>query len=164
MDKITYTPIGFIHTSYTPGTGAPRQGRLAANEKGTIEILPPYRPALKTLDLFEYIIVLFHFDKVGKWEAVVSPPAASHAHRFGLFATRSPKRPNPIGMTVVKLHGIDDGILTVSGIEAFDGTPVLDIKPYLPTVDTVDSRINEQVEKDLGHHDEPFIRDESFYK
>ena len=132
--------------------------------KGLIEIFEEYQQALKTLDLFEYIIVLYHFDQVGKWESFVSPPAANHVHTFGLFSTRSPKRPNPIGFAVLKVDKIESGVLWVSGLDAFDGTPVLDIKPYLPTIDRILSYRNEQAETELGHHDENFIKDESFYK
>jgi tRNA-Thr(GGU) m(6)t(6)A37 methyltransferase TsaA len=119
---------------------------------------------LNTLNLFEYIIVLYHFSEVEQWESNVNPPAASHEHNFGLFSTRSPKRPNPIGLSVVKLEKIRDGILYVSGVDAFEGTPVLDIKPYLPSVDCVKSIQNELVETELGHHDEDFISDSTFYK
>jgi len=161
---IQYTPIGKFHTGYYPDTGAPRQGVLMPETKGTIEIFPEYRSALPTLSLFEYIIVLYHFDKVEKWEPIVNPPAASHDHNFGLFSTRSPKRPNPIGFSIVKLEKISKGVLYVSGVDAFDGTPVLDIKPYLPSVDCVKSIQNELIEEILGHHDEDFIDDSTFWK
>lgn len=162
--SIQYHPIGKFHTAYNTDTGAPRQGVLLPETKGTIEIYPRYHPALKDLDLFEYIIVLLHFSEVEKWDPTVNPPASTHEHDFGLFATRSPKRPNPIGLTIVKLDEINKGTLTVSGVDAFDGTPVLDIKPYLPSIDCVKSVQNELVEEELGHHDEDFISDSSFYK
>lgn len=161
---IQFHPIGKFHTSYNTETGAPRQGILLPDTKGIIEIYPEYLSALKDLDLFEYIIVLYHFNEVGKWEPTVNPPASDHDHNFGLFSTRSPKRPNPIGFSIVKLESIREGKLTVSGIDAFDGTPVLDIKPYLPSIDCVKSVQNELIEKRLGHHDEDFIDDPSFYK
>jgi len=161
---IQYKPIGIFHTVYTPATGAPRQGILMPETKGTIEILPEYRSALNTLGLFEYIIVLYHFSEVKRWRPTVNPPASSHEHNFGLFSTRSPKRPNPIGLSIVKLEKIENGILYISGVDAFDGTPVLDIKPYLPSVDCVKSIQNELIEKELGHHDENFINDSAFFK
>lgn len=162
--NIEFNPIGVFHTKYSPQIGAPRQGILIPEGKGTIEIFKPYQSALKDLDLFEYIIVLYHFSEVEKWEPTVNPPASTHEHDFGLFATRSPKRPNPIGFSIIKLEKIVDGVLYVSGIDAFDGTPVLDIKPYLPSVDCVKSIQNELIEKELGHHDEDFINDSSFFK
>lgn len=161
---IQYKPIGIFHTGYTPATGAPRQGILMPETKGKIEIYPEYRDALRTLSLFEYIIVLYHFSKVERWESTVNPPASSPEHNFGLFATRSPKRPNPIGLSIVKLKKIKNGILYISGVDAFNGTPVLDIKPYLPSVDCVKSIQNELIEKELGHHDEDFINDSTFFK
>lgn len=162
-DKIIYHPIGIFRSSYTPSTGAPRQGVLYPDNKGIIEIFLPYQDALETLNQFERIIVLFHFHKVEKWDSKVHPPSSSHKHNFGLFATRSPKRPNPIGMTNVKLEKIEDGKLYVSGIDAFDGTPVLDIKPHLPSVDNIESQQNIEIERILGHHDEDFINDPTFF-
>ncbi len=163
-DEIIYSPIGIIHSSFNTETGAPRQGILMPETKGEIEIFKPYREALETLDEFEYIIVVYHFDKVRTWESHVNPPASTHEHDFGLFSTRSPKRPNPIGLSIVKLESINNGILHIRGIDAFEGTPVLDLKPYLPSVDCIKSRQNEEVEKELGHHDEIFITDSSFYR
>ena len=163
-NNMTYEPIGIFHTNYTPKTGAPRQGILIPEGKGTIEIFEPYHSALKDLNLFEYIIVLYHFSEVEKWESTVSPPASTKEHNFGLFATRSPKRPNPIGFSIIKLNKIENGVLHVSGIDAFEGTPVLDIKPYLPSIDCVKSVQNELIEKELGHHDENFIKDSTFFK
>ncbi len=163
VTSITYTPIGVFKTDYTPGTGGPRQGVLRPNGKGEIYIYEQYRDALSHLELFEYIIVLYHFNEAGQWEPNVNPPSSNHEHNFGLFSTRSPKRPNPIGFSIIKLDKIENGILYVSGVDAFDRSPVLDIKPYLPSIDCMKSEINEQVEKDLGHHDEDFISDKSFY-
>ncbi|MBN1108636.1 MAG: tRNA (N6-threonylcarbamoyladenosine(37)-N6)-methyltransferase TrmO [Bacteroidales bacterium] len=161
---IRYRPVGVFHSDFSPLSGAPRQGVLMPETRGTIEIFPQYRSALKYLNLFEYIIVLYHFSEVERWEPVVNPPASTHEHNFGLFSTRSPKRPNPIGLSVVKLEKIENGILYISGVDAFDGTPVLDIKPYLPSVDCVKSVQNEMMEEELGHHDEDFIQDSSFFK
>jgi tRNA-Thr(GGU) m(6)t(6)A37 methyltransferase TsaA len=162
--QIIYKPIGVFHTSYTSETGAPRQGILMKETKGEIEIYPEYHSALNTLAFFEYILVIYHFSEVETWEPMVNPPASNHEHNFGLFSTRSPRRPNPIGLSLVKLERIKDGILYVSGVDAFEGTPVLDIKPYLPSVDCVRSLQNELLEKELGHHDEKFISDSTFWK
>lgn len=163
-DKIIFNPIGVIHSTFTPETGAPRQGILVPESISTIEIFNPYQKALETLDEFEYIMVFYHFDKVQSWEPYVNPPGSSHDHKFGLFATRSPKRPNPIGFSVIKLDQIKEGVLFVRGLDAFDKTPVLDIKPYLPSIDCVESQQNREVEKELGHHDEDFIDDPAFYR
>ncbi|MCF8361910.1 MAG: tRNA (N6-threonylcarbamoyladenosine(37)-N6)-methyltransferase TrmO [Prolixibacteraceae bacterium] len=162
-NSITYHPIGIFHSNYHPKTGAPRQGILYPENRGIIELFEPYTQALETLDMFERIIVLFHFDRVQGWDANVNPPESSHNHHFGLFSTRSPRRPNPIGMTNVKLEKIEGGKLFVSGIDAFDGTPILDIKPYLPSVDCVSSQQNEDAEAYLGHHNEDYIDDPAFF-
>jgi len=164
MSKITYEPIGVFHSEYIPQTGAPRQGILIPEGQARIEIFPEYIKALQTLNLFEYIIVIYHFDKVNTWTTPVQPPGADDDHEFGLFATRSPKRPNPIGFAVIKLNKIESGNLYVSGIDAFDGTPVLDIKPYLPSIDCIKSIQNDLIESELGHHDEVFINDSTYYK
>ncbi len=147
---IKYYPIGVFHTPLTPQTGAPRQGILAPEIKGEIEIYPEYRAALNSLELFEYIIVLYHCDRAKGWENIVNPPGSNPDMDFGLFATRTYRRPNPIGIAVIKLEKIDNGILYVSGIDAYEGTPVLDIKPYLPKVDSVKSSRNRQMERELG--------------
>jgi len=154
--QVTYTPIGVFHTDYTPLTGAPRQGILMPEGKGKIEIYPEYQSALKTLELFEYIIVIYHLDKARKWYHTAKPPASNPEYTFGLFATRSPNRPNPIGIATVKQEKVENGILYVSGVDAFEGTPVLDIKPYLPSIDGVKSIRNELIEKELGLKDDNF--------
>lgn len=158
--QIIYEPIGYFETGFTPEQGAPRQGRLMPEKSAKIVVGKEYVEALANLAEFEYIFVLFHFDLVKSWEAYVIPPASEH--RFGMFATRTPRRPNPIGMTIVKLEKIQDNVLFIKGADAFDGTPVLDIKPYLPSVDCVESHQNEETEEELGHHDEVFIKDTVF--
>ena len=107
----------------------------------------------------EFIIVIYHFDKAGGWKDTVKPPESNPDFTFGLFATRSPNRPNPIGLATIKLEKVENGILYVSGIDAFDGTPVLDIKPYLPSIDGVKSTKNESIEKEPGLHGTNNIND-----
>ena len=116
-----------------------------------------YEQALESLDQFEYIFVLFHFHEASGWEAIITPPESDH--EYGIFATRSPRRPNPIGLSLIKLDSIINNKLFVSGIDAFNNTPVLDIKPFLPSVDYVVSEKNMVSEIYLGHHDEDFIND-----
>ena len=145
---INYKPIGEFHTDLTPQTGAPRQGILQPDNKGTIEIYKEYYDALQDLGQYEYIIVLYHMHKSKKWHSFVSPPGSKRS--FGLFATRSPNRPNPIGFSVIKLNGIEGTVLQVSGIDAFDGTPVLDIKPWLPSIDCPSHKNHLKIEKEIG--------------
>lgn len=161
---IKFRRIGVFRSPYTQETGAPRQGILEPETRALIEIDRFYRKGLADLEKFEYIIVLYYFDITKTWSPTVNPPGSDQ--QFGVFATRSPKRPNPIGFSVVRLEVVDkkNGIIIISGIDAFDGTPVLDIKPYLPSVDIVPSKKNTEAEKELGHHDEKYIKDPSMYK
>ena len=145
---INYKPIGEFHTVLTAQTGAPRQGILQPDNEGTIEIYKEYYDALQDLGQYEYIIVLYHMHKSKKWHSFVRPPGSKRS--FGLFATRSPNRPNPIGFSVIKLNGIEGTVLQVSGIDAFDGTPVLDIKPWLPSIDCPSHENHLKIEKELG--------------
>jgi len=107
MDSIvSYSPIGVFHTYYTSFTGAPRQGIQNPNTKGTIEIFDDYKEGLKYLSAFEYIIVLYHFNEVSGWDETIQPPGSDQSQEYGVFATRSPRRPNPIGFSIVKLEKI----------------------------------------------------------
>ena len=146
--KIVYHPIGLFHTELTPQTGAPRQGILQPDNKGTIEVYPEYQEALQEIEKFEYIIVIYNMHLSKGWHTPVRPPYSSRS--FGLFATRSPNRPNPIGLSVIKLEKIEGNILHVSGIDAFDKTPVLDIKPWLPSIDCPGWKVNLEIEGKLG--------------
>ncbi len=160
-DTIEYQAIGYFETSNTPAKGAPRQGMLMPEKKGIIKLNQGFKESLNELDEMEYIIVLYHFHLAEGWESIVVPPESHHS--FGMFATRTPRRPNPIGFSVIKLDSIHDLNLYVSGVDAFNGTPVLDIKPYLPSVDCPQSRINLEKEEEFGHHDNDFITD-TLYK
>jgi tRNA-Thr(GGU) m(6)t(6)A37 methyltransferase TsaA len=145
---IEYHPVGEFHSSLTPQTGAPRQGTLQPENEATIEVYEDYAGALKDLGKYEYIIVLYHLHMSRNWHSDVRPPGSKKA--MGLFATRSPNRPNPIGFGVIKLKGMDGTTLYVSGIDAFDGTPVLDIKPWIPSIDCPPHNTSPEIETDLG--------------
>lgn len=140
-DVICFRPIGFFRAPDNQRGTTPRQGAMAPESRASIVVEPLYRNALQGLERFQYIIVLYYFDRIINWTDTVRPPWARDS--FGLFATRTPRRPNPIGMTVVKLDSMDmeTGILNISGVDAFDNTPVLDIKPYLPALDCIDTTI-----------------------
>jgi tRNA-Thr(GGU) m(6)t(6)A37 methyltransferase TsaA len=146
--KIEYHPIGVFHSPLTPETGAPRQGILEPENKGVIEIFDEYADCLRSLDEYDYIIVLYHLDKSTGWHANVTPPRSKRS--YGLFATRSPNRPNPIGLGVIKLDRVEETNLHVSGIDAFEGTPVLDIKPWLPSIDCPVDPAHDKMEQELG--------------
>lgn len=145
---IEYHPIGEFRTDLSKETGAPRQGALAPKNRGVIEVFPEFQDCLKDLDQCVYIIVLYHLHLSRQWHADVRPPGSNRV--LGLFATRTPNRPNPIGLTVTRLHHIEDGRIHVSGVDAFNGTPVLDIKPWLPSIDCPDQPPSAGTEKSVG--------------
>lgn len=135
---MTLTPIGVIRTPYRSKYDAPRQpGADDRIHDGTIELLPGrnYEQALLDLDGFSHIWVISWFDQAMGWKPMVLPPRSRRKH--GVFATRSPHRPNPIGISVVQLIHINGLKLLVRGADLLDGTPVLDIKPYLPYADAI---------------------------
>jgi len=133
--KIKYVPIGVIHTPYYELHDMPIQFKAALGVKGTIEICPQYVPALKDIAGFSHIILLYHFHLSKSWKPLVKP-FLDNEYR-GLFATRAPKRPNPIGFSIVQLNSIKENIMHVENIDIIDGTPLLDIKPYVPDFDHV---------------------------
>ncbi|MBN2408796.1 MAG: tRNA (N6-threonylcarbamoyladenosine(37)-N6)-methyltransferase TrmO [Candidatus Aminicenantes bacterium] len=129
---IRFRPIGIVHSPFkTRDDIDPRRNRRPrgfADVRGEIEIDPAYAPGLKDIAGLSHLIIIFVFHKAGPGHLFARPPF--ERRRRGVFSTRSPRRPNPIGMTVVRLHGRRGNILKVSGIDMLEGTPVLDIKPY----------------------------------
>ena len=130
---ITFLPIGTIHTPHTDLANMPIQPTAAKGIKGWIELNPEYVKGLKDLEGFSHIILLYHFHKSQGYKLTVKPYLDKTEH--GLFATRAPKRPNPIGLSIVKLISIDGNRLEIENIDVLDGTPLLDIKPYVPVFD-----------------------------
>ena len=131
--KIEFVPIGIIHSPFMELKGMPIQPPGAAGVNGTVEIFENFQPGLKDLDGFSHIILLYHFHRSHGFELHLVPFMDSAPR--GLFATRAPKRPNPIGISVVQLNKIEDGVLHIQGVDILDGTPLLDIKPYVPEFD-----------------------------
>jgi tRNA (adenine37-N6)-methyltransferase len=135
---LTLTPIGFVRTALGTKVEAARQPRSGGGALGRIEILPGrnFEHALVDLDGWEYLWVLFWFDRNRGWRPKVLPPR-SRTGRKGVFATRSPHRPNPLGLSAVKLERVDGLTLHVADVDMLDGTPVLDIKPYVAYTDAI---------------------------
>lgn len=139
-----FEPIGIIRSCFKEKFGIPRQGILIPESRGRIEFLPPFdqADAFRGIDAYSHlwIVFVFHANPAGKFKATVRPPRLGGNQRIGVFATRSGFRPNPIGLSLVKLKGVGrkNGrqCLNIEGIDLLDGTPVLDIKPYLPWADT----------------------------
>jgi tRNA (adenine37-N6)-methyltransferase len=129
----TFTPIGTIHSPFHDIAGMPIQPNGARGTKGTIEINPEFREGLVDLDGFERIILIYTFHRCTEHLLKVTPFLDTVPR--GIFATRSPKRPNAIGLSVVRLTGMDNGTLSIEDIDVLDGTPLLDIKPYVPEFD-----------------------------
>jgi tRNA-Thr(GGU) m(6)t(6)A37 methyltransferase TsaA len=130
---IEYRPIGLIHSPFEKPAGMPIQPTGAGGICGTVEVFPEFAAGLKDLDGFSHIILLYHFHHSGAPELVVEPFLDSQPR--GVFATRAPMRPNPIGISVVRLTKIVANILHIENVDILDGTPLLDIKPYVPAFD-----------------------------
>ena len=129
-------PIGRIRTPFATADDCPRNVRaLDPAPVCTVEVFEPYRDGLQSLETFSYVILLYWLDKAGPVQMVFTPPFDTE--KRGIFATRAPWRPNPIGLAVSRLEGIEDGVLRVRYLDCIDGTALLDIKPYLPSVDAV---------------------------
>ncbi len=140
-----FEPIGIIHSPFKQKFGVPRQPGLVPEARGVLELLPPYNQAEAVADLDGYshvwIQFVFHQAVQEGWRPTVRPPRLGGNRRVGLFASRAPFRPNPIGLSVVRLEQVvvsgDRIELQLSGIDMVDATPVLDIKPYIPYVDSI---------------------------
>jgi tRNA-Thr(GGU) m(6)t(6)A37 methyltransferase TsaA len=134
-------PIGLIHSCFKEKFGIPRQAGLVKSATATLELLPPYNveEALRGIEEFSHlwIIFAFHESVCEKFQPMVRPPRLGGNVRKGVFATRAPFRPNPIGLSVVELKGINGTTLELAGGDFLDGTPVLDIKPYIPYADSI---------------------------
>ena len=131
--KIEFTPIGTIHSPFTAPEDMPIQPAGAEGVQGTVEVFEEFRPGLADLDGFSHIILLYCFHRSRGFRLKVVPFLDSVER--GLFATRAPGRPNPIGLSVVRLDTIQGGVLHISNIDVLDNTPLLDIKPYVPEFD-----------------------------
>ena len=133
MKQIKYQPIGIIHSPFKEVAGMPIQSAGANGIKGTIELGHEFAAGLKDLEGFSHIILLYHFHLSKSYSLKVKPFLDENIH--GVFATRAPRRPNPIGLSVVKLLRVEGSTLHIEEVDIVDGTPLLDIKPYVPEFD-----------------------------
>lgn len=131
---VVFKPIGVIHTPFTDLQGMPIQPSGGAGVKGVVEVYEEYATGLKDLDGFSHIILLYLLHKSDGFKLHVIPFMDDKPR--GLFATRAPRRPNPIGLSVVRLDRIEDGQVHILDVDMLDGTPLLDIKPYVPEFDS----------------------------
>ncbi len=139
MSEIVYSPIGIIRTPFNDVRKMPIQPPGAKDVIGTAEVFEKYREGLKDLDGFSHIILIYHFHRVSTTKLQVVPFLDNTPK--GVFATRAPVRPNPIGLSVVPLISIKDGIITFSGADILNNTPLLDVKPFVPAFDIPSSEI-----------------------
>jgi tRNA (adenine37-N6)-methyltransferase len=137
MNDLALKPIGIIHSSFRQACDAPVQGAMAKDAEGWVEVLPEFRPGLRDLEGFDRIWLFYWFDRAPPAKLVLKPYLDDKEH--GVFATRSPCRPNPIGLSCVRLLGIEEERLRLRGLDILDGTPLLDIKPYVPVFDCFES-------------------------
>lgn len=131
--SIEFHPIGIIHSPFTDLGDMPIQPKNAASAAGYAEIYAEFVDGLKDLEGFSHLILLYHFHRTSRIDLVITPFMDQESR--GIFATRAPTRPNPIGLSVVRLVQIDGGRLSFANIDILDGTPLLDIKPYVPEFD-----------------------------
>jgi tRNA-Thr(GGU) m(6)t(6)A37 methyltransferase TsaA len=138
IDNVLMRPIGFVRSPYSETAQVPKGFGAQHEAEGTIEILPEYELGLTDIEGFSHLYVIWVFDRSDGCELLGTPPTDTTPH--GVFATRSPRRPNPIGLTVLKLVRRDGPKLQVVGVDMLDGTPILDIKPYLSNIPESDLR------------------------
>jgi tRNA-Thr(GGU) m(6)t(6)A37 methyltransferase TsaA len=128
----SFHPIGFVRSAFTDTSQIPKGLGAQHDAEGIIELRPELEPGLQDVEGFSHLYVIWIFDRSKGSELIAYPPSDDRPH--GVFATRSPQRPNPIGLSVVELVGREGPRLRVRGIDMLDGTPVLDLKPYLSNV------------------------------
>jgi tRNA-Thr(GGU) m(6)t(6)A37 methyltransferase TsaA len=125
-------PIGFVRSPFNDAFAIPKGLGAAHPEEGALDILPEFALGLTDIEGYSHLIVLWVFDRADGFDLVITPPSDDRPH--GLFTTRAPRRPNPIALTIVELLGREGSSLRVRGVDMLDGTPILDIKPYLSNI------------------------------
>jgi tRNA-Thr(GGU) m(6)t(6)A37 methyltransferase TsaA len=132
--KLEIKPIGIIHTPYKDRKGMPIQGKFEKDVEGQIEIFPEYIQGLKDVEEFSHLILIYYFDRVQEEKLIGKPFLEDESH--GIFAIRSPTRPNRIGLSIVKLKKVKDNRIIFTEVDVLDKTPLLDIKPYISHFDS----------------------------
>ena len=135
---ITVHPIGTVRSPFTESSQIPKGPGARHDAEGVLEIRPELEAGLADIEGFSHLYILWIFDRVDGHDLTARPPTDNRPH--GVFATRSPRRPNPIGLTVVQLLSRDGSRLRVRGVDMLDGSPIVDIKPYLSSVPTSEIR------------------------
>jgi tRNA-Thr(GGU) m(6)t(6)A37 methyltransferase TsaA len=139
MESISYHPVGVLHTPFHDLQGMPIQPTGASSAAGTAEIFPEFAAGLKDLAGFSHVILLYHLHAVRRVDLTPTPFLDTQPR--GVFATRSPARPNPIGLSIVRLVRVEDNVLHLEALDMLDGTPLLDVKPYVPEFDRPSGKV-----------------------
>lgn len=147
MNEMTYKQIGTIHSPFTEPKGTPIQPAASQEVPGTVELFQKYTDGLTDLSDFSHIILIYHFHLSKKSSLKVIPFMDDQIH--GVFSTRAPNRPNPIGISVVQLVRIERNLLHIKDLDILDGTPLLDIKPFVPEFDIRDAQKTGWLEKNV---------------
>ena len=147
MNEIKYKPIGVIHSSFKEPKGVPIQPAAAQGIDGTVELFPEYTEGLKDVEGFSHLILIYHFHLSKESPLKVKPYMDNKVH--GVFAMRGPSRPNSIGISIVRLVRVEGNILHIQDIDIVDGTPLLDIKPYVPEFDIREVEKTGWIEKNV---------------
>lgn len=150
METISFKPIGMIHSAHKKPEGTPIQFGKSNNSPGEIEIFPEFTEGLSDLDGFSHIMLFYHFHLIKETKLTVKPFMDDFEH--GIFATRSPARPNPIGFSVVRIIEIKNSRILVEGLDMIDGTPLLDIKPYVTKFDAIEVQKIGWLENNVHKH------------
>jgi len=153
MEQITMNPIGVIHSPYKQAKNIPIQGTFKPDVEAWVELKQEYSSGLKDLEEFSHAILIYYFHKSREEQLQGSPFLEDEKH--GIFAIRSPHRPNHIGLSVVRINGIDRNKLRFSEVDVLDQTPVLDIKPYVKYFDIRDNVVSGWVDKHFETGDIP---------
>ena len=158
-EELRFNIIARIHSDFPTKFGIPRQSALVPELKSRIVFEPEYRDenALRGIEQFTHLWLIWNFSESKGWSPTVRPPRLGGNTRLGVFATRSPFRPNPIGLSVVRLEGVERDpklgpVLVVSGADLLDGTPILDVKPYIPYADAHPEASGGFTEQTVSHH------------
>jgi len=150
------SPIGKIHSPFKTKQDCPIQPVYAQEKRGKIEVFKEYADGLKDIELFTHIYILYLFDRAGDVELV--RPTFLDDTPHGIYASRHPCRPNGIGLSIVRLDKVDENVLDIRGVDVLDGTPLLDIKPYVPKFDTIESASSGWIE-DKSWRSKPSYRE-----
>ena len=147
MKEICFKPIGTIYSPHKQRKGTPIQPEAAKGIRGRVEVFKEYAEGLKDIEGFSHIILIYHFHLSEGFSLKVKPYMDENLH--GVFATRAPKRPNQIGLSVVKLLKVEGNVLFIEDVDIIDGTPLLDIKPYVPQFDVKEAKSIGWLEKNI---------------